>query len=279
LQQLSSLIKITAPVLAGALLVVMNPHQAVILDVISFVFSAAILTRLPALPPHLVPTTTQAGAQPKPVPSSGVLLTLRASPRLSLMFLLVFLAVVILIGFDVLAPIYIRDILKGNESLFGTLVGLVGLGSLVSTAVLMLRSHSQNPWRDVLAGLVFLGVIPVSMMLGAAAGSSSAAVVLVAVGCLVGGVGNGLLNIQVATLLQLLSPAGLLGRMGGIFQSTMVAGQLAGILITPLFVPALLTMGAYFEAASLAVALLVLLTAVILKRTRPAPQPVAIPGD
>jgi MFS family permease len=285
LQQLSSLIKISAPILAGALLAVMNPHEAVILDVISFVISAAVLTRLPRLLPHIEPTIARTILQPKQGASSDVLSTLRASPRLSLLFLLVFLAVVIFIGFDVLAPIYIRDILKGNESLFGTLVGLIGLGSLVSTAVLMLRSHASSPWRDVMAGLVFLGVIPVSMALGAAAagssvaGSSSAAVVLVGVGCLLGGVGNGLLNIQVSTLLQLLSPAEVLGRISGIFQSTTVAGQLAGILVTPLFVPALLSLGAYFEVASLAVALLVLLTAGILMRTRTTPQRAAVPGD
>jgi MFS family permease len=279
LQQLSSLIKISAPILAGALLAVMNPHEAVVLDVISFVLSAVVLTRLPTLVPHLETSGARTTVLPKQGASSDVLSTLRASPRLSLIFLLVFLAVVIFIGFDVLAPIYIRDILKGNESLFGTLVGLIGLGSLISTAVLMLRSHASSPWRDVMAGLVFLGVIPISMALGAAAGGSSAAVVLVGVGCLVGGVGNGLLNIQVATLLQLLTPAEILGRISGIFQSTTVAGQLAGILVTPLFVPALLSLGAYFEVASLAVALLVLLTAVILVRTRSTPQRATVPGD
>jgi MFS family permease len=279
LQQLSSLIKIAAPILAGALLTVMNPHQAVILDVISFVLSAAILAFLPSLPPHLSPAADRTRVPTKRVSSGGFIPTLRASPRLSLLFLLELLAVVIFIGFDVLAPIYIRDVMRGNESLFGSAIGLVGLGSLISTLVLMLRSHSQNPWRDVLVGLVLLGVIPASLSMGAVLNGGPVALLLGAAGCLIGGVGNGLLNIQVATLLQLLSPADLLGRMGGVFQSTMVAGQLAGILITPLIVPALLSVGAYFFASSLAVVVLVLLTAIILILTHPAPETAGATGD
>jgi MFS family permease len=167
----------------------------------------------------------------------------------------------------------------GNASLFGSAIGLVGLGSLISTLVLMLRRHPQNPWRDVLAGLLLLGAIPASMALGALWGGGPAVIPLITAGCLIGGVGNGLLNIQVATLLQLLSPAELLGRMGGIFQSAISAGQLAGIMLTPLIVPAFLPMGAYFSASSLAVVVLVMLTGIVLLLTRPAPAKAGAAGD
>ena len=52
LQQLSGIIKIGAPMLAGLVLAVMNPHQAIILDIISFGLSALILGRLPAMKPQ-----------------------------------------------------------------------------------------------------------------------------------------------------------------------------------------------------------------------------------
>ncbi len=48
LQQLSGIIKIGAPMIAGAVLAVLNPHQAIILDVISFALAALLLTFLPA---------------------------------------------------------------------------------------------------------------------------------------------------------------------------------------------------------------------------------------
>ena len=47
LEQLSGLIKIFAPLLAGLVLTLMDPHQAILLDVVSFALSALILSRLP----------------------------------------------------------------------------------------------------------------------------------------------------------------------------------------------------------------------------------------
>ena len=83
-----------------------------------------------------------------------------------------------------------------------------------------------------------------------------------------GGVGNGLVVIQKGTLLQLLSPAGLLGRVSGFFQSTAVAGQLVGILVTPLLVPGLLPMGVYFGMTTAALVLVAVYTAMSLRTER-----------
>ncbi len=87
-------------------------------------------------------------------------------------------------------------------------------------------------------------------------------------GCLIGGFGNGMLNVQIITLIQLLTPAHLLGRLGGAFQSTAVAGQLAGLLVTPLLVPAVFNYGSYFVVSALAVVLVVIFTAITLGLSR-----------
>jgi MFS family permease len=284
LQQLSSIIKIGAPMLAGALLAVLNPHQAVILDVISFILSAAVLVQLPNLPPHRVGKTGLDLRKPgfgeaEGVSSTNIREVFQGSPRLCLVFLVPFIALILFMGFDVLAPIYIRDVLKGGESLFGILVGLIGLGSLGSAMILMFHSGNQNLWRDVLGGLILLWFIPSTMALGAYLAGTPGAAPLVAIGCLVGGIGSGLLNIQITTLLQLLSPPEILGRMGGLFQSTSVAGQFIGMIITPLLVPALLSLGSYFGAAALAVPGLIFLTGVVLWLTRSAPQRLIAHGD
>jgi MFS family permease len=91
--------------------------------------------------------------------------------------------------------------------------------------------------------------------------------VVATAGCLFGGIGSGLLNVQTGTLLQTLSPGPLLGRLAGALQSTLVAGQLVGLLLTPLLVPILLPMGAYFVVVTLVLALLAL--AIGLCRYRP----------
>ena len=279
LQQLAGVIKIGAPILAGGLLAVVNPHQAILLDVVSFGLSALILTRLPALKPGAAaatetpPAIETAVLQPsEPAgpgqPQAGKLLpALRAIPQLQLLFALTFLAISVIVGFDVLAPVYFRDILGAGETFFGQSIGLVGLGTLITSLVLMLRKGNGRPWIDVLAGVLLLGLIPTALALATLPGFQSQARLMILAASLVGGIGNGLIVIQVGTLLQLLSPAALLGRMGGVFQSTAVGGQLAGILLTPLLVPGWLSMGAFFGLSSIALLLVMAFAALMLGRT------------
>jgi MFS family permease len=86
--------------------------------------------------------------------------------------------------------------------------------------------------------------------------------------CLVGGVGNGFVHVQMVTLLQTLAPAGMLGRASGLFQSVAVAGQLIGLLLTPILVPGLLTMTNFFLVAAVSLAGVVAGITVQLNRTR-----------
>jgi MFS family permease len=251
LQQLNGIIKIAAPALAGLVLALLDPHQAILLDVVSFALSALILTRLPSLPPQAV---RAAAGKSAPAAAQGVWPALREIEGLRMLFIAVFLAITVIIGFDVLAPVYTRDTLRGGESLFGLMISLVGVGTLGASLALMLRRSPAAPWRDLTLGLFLLAMIP-AVMFGAAFGDPSQARVVILIGALVGGVGNGLLSIQAGTLLQTLSPASLLGRMSGLFQSVGVTGQLVGILVTPLVVPALLPITAYL--AVMAAALLI----------------------
>ena len=281
LQQLAGLIKIIAPILAGGLLAVISPHQAILLDVISFGLSALILTRLPALRPAIKidqgetvappaqPTAAHlAASDGQPEPKLDKLLpALKGSAQLQILFILTFLTISVFVGFDVLAPVYFRDVLNVSETFFGQSIGLVGLGTLISSLMLMLRKGNGRPWVDVLAGVLLLGLIPVAMAAATLPSLQAQSRGLILAASLVGGVGNGLIIVQVGTLLQLLSPAVLLGRMGGIFQSTAVGGQLAGILLTPLLVPDRLSMGAYFGLASIALLLVMAGAALVLART------------
>jgi MFS family permease len=127
LQQLAAFVKIGAPVLAGAILTVLAPHQAMVLDVISFALSALILTRLPALPPQRADTPAGADGS-RPAPGGSVWSVLRDSLRLRLLFVTMFLFIVTIMAFDVLAPVFTRDALAGDEGMFGLLIGLIGGG-------------------------------------------------------------------------------------------------------------------------------------------------------
>jgi MFS family permease len=269
LQQLAGIIKIAAPILAGMILTVMNPHTAIVLDVISFIGSAFILSRLPSLPPHRQEAISETeSANSAQYTKTSLVSVIFNDPFLRLLFVSTFLAIFIFIGFDVLTPLYTRDILSASEKFFGIMIGLVGIGTVGATITLMLRKGNGDPWRDIILGLLTLGIIPVVMSFGTIIHNIHLTRALIIAGCLIGGFGNGMLNVQTVTLIQLLTPAHLLGRLGGAFQSTAVAGQLAGLLVTPLLVPGLMHYGNYFAASALSVLLVVMFTVITLMLSR-----------
>lgn len=255
LQQLTGIIKVSAPALAGLILSIIDPHQAIILDVISFGLAALILFRLPSLPPrHHVETASIA---PSPALTSQnkrqfLFTAMRNAPELGQLFLSMFLGIFVIVGFDVLSSVYFRDILHENEGFYGLAIGLVGVGTLIATFLLMFRKTTVNPWSDVVTGIILLSMIALTMAIAAGLTDISLARWIVLAGCLIGGVGNGLINVQVTTLLQTLTPASTLGQVSGLFQSTTTAGQLLGIVLTPLLVPGLLSMSSYFTLSTVA---------------------------
>ncbi len=264
LQQLNSFVKIGGPILGGAIVGLLGAGNAMLLDIVSFALAAVVLLWLPPLPP-LRPATPESAVapsgppngQPPPRPDS-VLGVLRRSAPLRLLFAAFFLAVVAIMGFDVLSSLYVRDVLQAQEKLFGLLIGLIGLGSLLSAGWLMLRRRQRNPWQDLAWGLLLMSAIPGLMAAGFWAGDPALATGLTVAALLLGGIGNGLVSVQVWTLLQALSPAAVLGRMGGIFQSSIAGAQLTTILLTPLLVPAHLSIGQYFALSGAALILLAL---------------------
>lgn len=251
LQQLSALVKIGAPMLAGLVLTVFTPHQAIIFDVISFLISALILRGLPSLPPR----AAMKGQNPDPLPvqkNSGVISVLSRNPGLRLLFLTTFCGVFILIGFDVLSSVFIRDVLGRSERFMGLLIGLIGVGTLLSSGFLISRRRLANRWMDVVNGLFLLAVIPLSFLLVSVVSDPLLAGAIALTGCLVGGFGNGLLNIQAGTLLQTLTLLESLGSVSGAFQSSLVVGQLLGTVAIPLLVPGITQMNPFFLISTFA---------------------------
>lgn len=273
LQQLSSLVKIGAPILAGGVLAILNPHQAIILDVVSFFLAAGMLWRfLPKLPPYKATSAQTVVVDSNRDKATGIRSILVQAPGLKLVFSTVFFCILVLISFDVLCAIYFRDVLKTGEQYMGLAIGLIGAGTLFATILLMRKPLGRNPWRDVVTGIILLGIIPLSLATGTVIHNIAFLRWLVLAACTLGGIGNGLVNVQMATLLQTLTPQGLLGRVSGLFQSTAVSGQIIGILVTPLLVPGLVSMSGFFLFAAVGLGILVLFLGIQLKRAVPMPK-------
>ena len=279
LQHLAGFVKFGAPILGGVFVAGLGPERAMLLDIATFGLAALVLTQLPSLPPVQPDAETPDVAPPTPLQSGGerVWQTLRSTPALQMVFAVTFLGVLVIMGFDVLSSIAVRDVLQADERLFGVLIGLVGLGSVLAGLALMLRKRTVNPWHDVILGISLLAVLPLSIALGTRLGDPALIRCLVAAGAFVGGLGNGLIIIQVSTLLQLLSPPAQLGRVSGLFQSTIAAAQLITIVATPLIVPTFFSIGSFFSWSTLALGLVAVATTLMVRRHPPV-DPGSVPA-
>jgi MFS family permease len=275
LTQLSSLVKIFAPMLAGLILSLVSPHTAIILDVVSFALSALMLTRLKSLSPVTRQETVKELHTLKPdlrtwfantFTQNPFWKTMKGTVSLQMLFIAGFFSIFVIVGFDVLAAVFFRDTLKETESFYGLAIGLVGVGSLLSTLFLMLKKRSPRPWQDAVAGIALLSIIPLSLTLASSIHKVELARIVTLAACFVGGMGNGLLHVQISTLLQSFTPGHLLGEASGLLQSTMVTGQLLGTLLTPLLVPGVLSTGIFCLISF--IALLVLVTVLVVQLSR-----------
>ncbi len=273
LQQLSAIVKIGAPMLAGLVLSVVNPHMAILINVATFIISAAILGGLPALKPE---PQLRISDDPVKVNKGGFFEAFRYSPSLKVLFLTGFCGVFLVIGFDVLSSVFIRDVMSLDEKYYGFMIGMIGIGTLMVSGMLLLRRKKADHWFDLVAGILLLTVIPISFTLAIPLASSPITKFALLACCLVGGVGNGLIQIQSATLLQTLSPSDSLGRVSGMYQSSMVAGQLLGIVLTPILVTSAASMGPYFSVSAAALILLAGFLILQLKRWEHANRVISI---
>jgi MFS family permease len=255
-QQLNSILKIVAPVFAGFLLTIMTAHQAIIVDIISFMLSVVILSRLPNLMPAGSGSTGGAEAETTAAGVKGMdkepLQVLLHSLPLRLLFLSSFFTVLIIVSFDILGSVYIRDVLHGDESFLGLIIGILGFGSFLVSLLVVLRKGKTRHWQDLALGNFLLAILPLCMTLGYFVQDPFWVKVLILSGGFLGGLGNGFLIIQISTILQITSPSHMLGRLSGYLEFTMIGGQLFSVILLPILVPGIIPPYLYFLGATAA---------------------------
>ena len=160
LSQLSlQMMKVLGPALGGVLVAVSGPRAAFVADAVSFLLSAAFLSRLPAMPPE--PRTEEEGAQP----------SFWSEFKVGFMFLLqnrvlaisvgsVAAAMFIIFTFDGLGALALKDV-GVNEALFGLAVGAIGLGTAIGAAAIGQWGMRFNPLRIIGTGQLLAGVMVV----------------------------------------------------------------------------------------------------------------------
>jgi MFS family permease len=238
------------PLLAAALFPLVGVRGVLLVDAASFALSALLLTRLPRLP------VTAHADEP------GSLL---ADARVGLGYIwrtpavriiaLGFFAVVACNGIDDVALVLLaKDTFHAGDSAVGLLLGAVGVGLLIGYVVLARLGTRASMTALLLAGFA---ISSVGNLLTGVAWAVAAAVGLQAVR----GLGLAAMDVATNTLVQRLTPAGLLGRVfGNLYGLVGVAAAVSylggGLLLDATSAPAtFVIVGAAGTLATLLVAL------------------------
>ncbi|MFC5289669.1 MFS transporter [Actinokineospora guangxiensis] len=190
------------PLLAAALLPVAGIRGVLLVDAATFLVSALVLLRLPALPPGpREPGSLVASAR------AGLGHVLRV-PALRVL-VLGFCAVVAFNGIDDVALVLLaKDTLGAGDSAVGLLLGAVGIGLLVGYALLTRFSAGRSMAALLVGGFL---VSSAGNLLTGFAWAVAAAFAVQAVR----GLGIAAMDVAANTLVQRVVPAGMLARVFG----------------------------------------------------------------
>jgi MFS family permease len=209
------------PFVAAALLEGIGIRALLLIDVATFVLSAALLTRLRPLPPAAV----QDGQRPRIVADVAIGLRFMATAPLIRAVALGFVAVVICNGIDDVALLFlVRDSFHANTIITGYLYGAVGIGLLAGYLILGRRGK-----RSPMIVLFLLGCAISSLgnLLTGLAWTLAAAFTLQ----LLRGMGLSATDIGVNTLIQRQVPAEMTGRVFGTLYGAVGAAAAISYLV------------------------------------------------
>lgn len=215
------LTKIVGPAVAGLLVAWAGEQACFGLDALTFLISAALLARI----------TTQRPAVERAGGIAAVLTDLRQGldflwNHAALRFVvLAMVAAIFAIGaFDALIAVYVRDILAAESRVFGLLVAIIGVGTIVGSAVI--GKYGQH-WSRV--GMVILGIL--GLALGVAWLAATARVDASLSASLWMGLAVGMVLVPAQTLTQEETPHEILGRVSSTALSLITISQLAAVAV------------------------------------------------
>jgi MFS family permease len=207
------------PTIGGLAVEAGGPRLAFAIDALTFVVSALILTRLPALRPvgdhsglwaetlaglRFVATTPGPRAL---VLSLFVVVSFAAMDNVSLVFL-------------------VSDVLHGSPAQFGFTQAAFGIGMLAASSLLTLGARSAVAM--LIGGLTLTAT-------GSVATALLPSLLAVAAAQFVGGAGNGVENVASDTLVQRITPRHLLGRaFGAVATAAQLGSAVAYVVAAPL---------------------------------------------
>ncbi len=238
--------KIVSPAIAGLLVAWAGEKVCFYLDSLSFLLSAGLLSFLAM--------ARRPAAAAKGI--SSILEELRAGlsflwkQRTIRFVILAMVAAIFAVGaFDALIAVFVRDILHATSQVFGSLVAVVGVGTIIGA--LLIGKFGQTQTR---VSLVVLGIFSLGLGVFLLALSSHVGPALLCSFFL--GVAASSVLVPSQTLMQEETPQGILGRVSSTAAALMTVAQLASVAIAGKIADRIGIRNVYFL-----VALLLVLTA------------------
>jgi MFS family permease len=237
MQQVMFGMRIIGPAVAGTMYSYFGANSCYIMDSVSFVGSALIISTVPFLkraPAPSSPTQTQTPtAQPQEVSALGkVWLDMKQGisfivHHAALFFVILAMAagMFVLGCFGPLIAIYVRDSLHATDKTFAVVAPMIGLGMLIGINALNTFAKKVSNTRLVYTGLCGISV---GLILLTTLPHIWAAII----GNLIIGLAVAAIIVPAQTLFQQATPPELMGRVGSTFMSINFAAQISGLVLS-----------------------------------------------
>jgi MFS family permease len=216
-------VRLLSPAAAGALVAWLTEKSCFYLDVVSFVFSAAMISGLAVLRPARSQGEKTVRSLTQDFLAGNKFIFTHAG--LAFVFIAMAVAMFVLSSFSPLISIYIRDSLHAGTIMFGAVSAMVGVGMIVGTQLVTRLVRNRSKTNVVLGGLFSLGIG--AALLGTFRNSPMAAVSTFTMGLAIAFVW-----IPAQTMSQQETPPAMVGRVSSTFMSLISLSQVFGLLLS-----------------------------------------------
>jgi MFS transporter, DHA3 family, macrolide efflux protein len=241
--QTLQLIRVISPAAAGALVAWAGEKVCFYLDSASFLLSAAILSVINL---SRKPEEHQKGINAVTAELLQGLKYIKNNRDILFLIVTMTSSVFAIAAFDSIIVVYVRDILNADSRIFGTLISLVGIGTILGSFVI---GKFGQRWSKLY--LVILGIFWIGLNILSLAVLSSTWATLACSFSL--GLSAACVLIPSQTLLQEESPQSLLGRVSSTAMSLMTTAQLGAFLIAGTLAAAIGVRNLYYSLAAMLV--------------------------
>jgi DHA3 family macrolide efflux protein-like MFS transporter len=216
-------VRLVSPLVAGLLVAWLTEKACFYLDVVTFIFSASMISRLAILRPARAQSEKDMKSLSRDFVAGNKFIFTHAG--LAFVFLAMAVAMFIMSSFSPLISIYIRDSLHAGSVMFGMISAMVGVGMILGTLLVTRLVRSRSKLHVVLGGLFALG-------LGALLLGGFRSIPMAAVSTFTMGFAIAFILVPAQTMSQQETPPAMVGRVSSTFMSLISFSQVFGLLLS-----------------------------------------------